>query len=72
MAITVDGKTVDTNTLEVTNILMRDYPDFCDAYFSGAKFNDGSSLTDEQVDKLNADYAHEVNPTIHAQVRFMF
>ena len=72
MAITVDGKQVDASTLEVTNIIMADYPDFCDAYFCNAKFEDGSELTEAQIETLNAEYAHEVNRMIHAQVRFIF
>lgn len=72
MAITVDGKQVDTNTLEITNIVAADYPDFCDAYFCNAKFEDGTVLTEAQIDTLNAEYTHEVNRMIHSQVRFIF
>ena len=40
----------------------RDYPDFADAHFSYACYEDGTPLTDEELDKLaeqNADVLWE-------------
>ena len=46
--------------IEVENIDMRDYPDFCDAYISYAEI-DGQSLTDKQLEEVNecADFVYE-------------
>ena len=48
--------------LEVDGIDLRDSPDFSDAYFSYACYEDGTPLTDEELDKLaeqNADVLWE-------------
>jgi hypothetical protein len=39
--------------IEVDGIDTRDYPDFCDAYFSGAAWEDtGESLTADELEQL--------------------
>lgn len=38
--------------LEVDGVDSRDYPDFSDAYFSYGCYEDGTELTDEELDKL--------------------
>lgn len=48
--------------MEVEGVDSRDYPDFADAHFSYACYEDGTSLTDEELDKLaeqNADVLWE-------------
>ncbi len=48
--------------MEVDGIDLRDSPDFADAYFSYACYEDGTALTDEELDKLaeqNADVLWE-------------
>ena len=48
--------------MEVDGVDSRDYPDFADAYFSYACYEDGTELTDEELDKLaeqNADVLWE-------------
>lgn len=47
--------------LEFQDIHMWDYPDFCDAYISAASWEDGTELTDDELDKLNEDrdYVYE-------------
>jgi len=37
---------------EVDGVDIKDYPDFCDAYFSYAEFANGVKLTDEELDEL--------------------
>ena len=47
----------------VSGIDMRDYPDFCDAYFDSAVYEDGTALTDDELIELtntNFDSLHEV------------
>lgn len=57
---TLNGrKVVD---LEVDGVDSRDYPDFSDAYFSYACYEDGTELTDDELEQLteqNADVLHE-------------
>ena len=38
--------------LEVDGVDSRDYPDFADAYFSYACYEDGTPLTEDELDKL--------------------
>ena len=38
--------------LEVDGVDPKDYPDFSDAYFSYACYEDGTPLTDDELDKL--------------------
>lgn len=40
--------------IEVDGIDTRDYPDFCDAYISGATYK-GRDMTQEELDVLNED-----------------
>jgi len=39
--------------LEIDGIDYRDYPDFCDAYFSRGFYTDGTELSEEDLDALN-------------------
>ena len=48
--------------IEVDGVNSSDYPDFSDAYFSYACYEDGTPLTDEELEKLadqNGDILHE-------------
>ena len=47
--------------IEVDDIHMWDYPDFCDAFISYAEHPDGKPLTDEELEKVNedADFVYE-------------
>lgn len=54
--ITIDGKEVDTNSIEMAGIEPNDAPDYVDAYVDSAKFTDGESLTDDQLDRLKEEY----------------
>ena len=51
-AISVNGKEVDTDSLEIDGIDMRDAPDFVDAYFSDGQFMDGTPLSQDELDYL--------------------
>jgi hypothetical protein len=39
--------------LEVGGVDGGDYPDFSDAYFSGGCYEDGTPLTDDELDQLS-------------------
>ena len=45
--------------LEVDGVDPRDYPDFSDAYFSNGCYEDGTPLTDDELERLN-DLAADV------------
>jgi hypothetical protein len=45
--------------LEIDGVDSRDYPDFCDAYFSGGCYEDGTPLTEDELNKLT-DLAGDV------------
>jgi hypothetical protein len=45
--------------LEVDGVDSRDYPDFSDAYFSNGCYEDGTPLTDDELERLN-DLASDV------------
>lgn len=45
--------TIDLSSLGIDGIMMDDYPDFCDAYFSSGSYNDGELLTWEELEQLS-------------------
>jgi hypothetical protein len=53
-----DYKKIDN--IQIEGIDYSDYPDFCDAFISGADYN-GVPMTDEEIDELNedSDFAYE-------------
>ena len=51
-------KEINIKSLTVENVDMRDYPDFCDAFFSYAETVDGRELSDAELESLTLD-----NPT---------
>jgi hypothetical protein len=55
-SIEINGREVDTHTLEIDNIDRRDHPDYVDAYFSAGSFKDGDALSDEELDELKDQY----------------
>jgi hypothetical protein len=46
----LNGRTVVDAVLD--GIDMSDYPDFCDAYFGSAVYEDGTALTDDELEEL--------------------
>jgi len=55
-SIDFKGKIVDESSLEVDGVDTEDYPDFSDAYFSYGTFEDGTELTDQQLEELISNY----------------
>jgi hypothetical protein len=62
--VMIDGKEVDINTIEVSNIYPDDYPDFSDAYAANAQFIDGTELTDEQLSMLDDQYSYLIRNAV--------
>jgi hypothetical protein len=46
---------------EIDGVDTADYPDFCDAYFSYAEFEDGTELTDDELETLTDAYPEVIN-----------
>lgn len=54
-------KKIDWSTVEVDGVDLKDYPDFCDAFFYYAEWEDGTPLTDDELDQMAEDYPEELN-----------
>ena len=54
------SKKINWKSLEFEDIDPKDYPEFVDAYVSYAEYEDGSALTDDELEKLDTEYSKEV------------
>lgn len=52
---------INWRSVEIEGVDGRDYPDFCDAYFSYAEYEDGTVLTDDQLEELCEAHADRLN-----------
>lgn len=54
-------KEINYQNIEIDGIDYRDYPDFVDAFISYAEYEDGTELTDSELDVLNenSDFVYE-------------
>ena len=48
----MDKRHINMDSIEIDGVDMMDYPDFCDAYISYAEYDDGTPLTDNELDGL--------------------
>ena len=48
-------KAINFDSLQVDGIDTRDYPDFCDAYFSHGEYEDGEEMSDEALQELTEE-----------------
>lgn len=60
----LNGRTVE-NVL-VSGVDSTDYPDFCDAYFESAGYEDGTPLTDDELEELQ-----DLHPEILNELAFL-
>lgn len=51
--------------VEIDGVDSRDYPDFCDAHFSYAEFENGTPLTDDELEQLADENGDVVNEMCH-------
>ena len=63
--ISLNGKPVDISSIEIDNIDMDDYPDFVDAYIVAADYEDGTPLTDEELEQFQEENYGLVGELIH-------
>jgi hypothetical protein len=52
----------------VDNIDPRDYPDFCDAYFGSACYEDGVALTDQELEELTDQNPEALHEMVYDQI----
>ena len=52
---------VDKSSIEVDGVDSTDYPDFVDAFISAANFEDGTPLTDDELDQLGDEMSDEIH-----------
>ena len=57
---TIDPKTIDWDSVEIDGVYFQDYPDFSDAFFAYGCFNDGTQLTDSELDTLREENPDKV------------
>jgi|TARA_R100001530_G_scaffold27155_4_gene21772 hypothetical protein len=46
--------TTKVSDIEVEDVMLSDFPDFCDAYIASATY-DGKEMTEEELNELNED-----------------
>ena len=52
---------VDKSSIEIDGVDSSDYPDFVDAFISAANFEDGTPLTDDELDQLGDEMSDEIH-----------
>jgi hypothetical protein len=62
---------IRTASLELDGLDMRDYPDFCDAFFCYGERADGTPLTNEQLECLTESEGERLNELAHEEMQFM-
>lgn len=63
MEIKINDKKVSLGSVVMENVDTRDYPDFSDAYASEAEFEDGTSLTEAELETLTEKHGNELAHT---------
>jgi len=54
--------------IEVDGVDSDDYPDFCDAFFSYAEYEDGTPLNDDELETLGEEFSDLINQLAHDAV----
>jgi hypothetical protein len=62
----LNGRTVVD--ARVDGIDMSDYPDFCDAYFESACYEDGTALTDDELNDLTDQNPEALHEMVYDQI----
>lgn len=58
-APTLNGRMV--KNIEIDGVDRDDYPDFCDAFFSYAEYEDGTPLSDDELETLGDENPDLIN-----------
>ena len=57
----INNKYVNLKSIELEDVFQYDYPDFVDAYISYAEFEDGTELTQDQIELVQIEWPDLVN-----------
>jgi len=55
--VRINGRCVDVGSIEIDGIDGRDYPDFSDAFVSAARWDDGTPLTEDELNELESQHS---------------
>jgi hypothetical protein len=69
MAVSINGREVDVNSIEVDGVNDWDSPDFADAYVAYATFTDGTPLSDKELVQLENEHGDLVNQAAHGSLQ---
>ena len=62
-----DWSQVDLKTFEIEGVDTADHPDYSDAFVSYGEWNDGTPLTDEELEQFQAENGEWVNERAYMQ-----
>lgn len=65
MNVVINNKPVNMNSLEFDDIFKWDAPDFCDAYVDYAEFEDGTELTEDEIELMEDKFYSEVREALY-------
>jgi uncharacterized Zn-binding protein involved in type VI secretion len=63
--VTIGGKQVDVSSIELDGVESWDRPDYADAFASYAEFEDGTPLTDDELEELSDKHGDIINMKAH-------
>lgn len=64
--LTLNGREVDPQSINIEGVDRADYPDFADAFIAEAVWmNDGTALDDEELNQLTDENGELVNQLAH-------
>jgi hypothetical protein len=61
----LNGHKISVASLEVMGVHQWDYPDFSDAFFGYAEYENGIELTESELDELTEKYGDVVHELAH-------
>jgi hypothetical protein len=59
---------IELSSLDIEGIMMDDYPDFCDAYFSKGMYKNGIPLSDDDLIELTDTYPFTLHEMIFNKI----
>jgi hypothetical protein len=63
--VSLNGKPVNMQSIEIDGIDIDDYPDFVDAYITAAEYEDGTPLSEEELQQFEEENFRLVGELIH-------
>ena len=70
-AVSIRGRSVNVDSIEIDGVDTSDYPDFSDAYITYAEFTDGTPLSEFELDYLANEHGDLVNQAAHDSLQGM-